>query len=98
MELEIGQIAKLNDIASKYSDIFADMDNKHEYIKARIKLTKILNAKVKVDLALSELRVVQDILDVELTANNGCKNHDLVDTTILYKEVSNAISIKRKRG
>lgn len=94
MELELGQLATLNDIACRYYDIFADMDNRHEYINARVKLTKILNTKVKVDLTLSELRVLQDILDVELTVNDGRKNLDTLEAKILYKEVSNAVSAK----
>lgn len=98
MELELGQLAKLNDIASRYDDIFADMDNKHDYINARVKLTKVLNAKVKVDLTLSELRVLQDVLDVELNDDNGCQSLDAVEAAMLYEEVSDAICAKQRRG
>lgn len=98
MELELGQLAKLNDIVSRYDDIFDGEDNQHDYINARVKLTKVLNAKVKVDLTLSELRVMQDILEVELNDDNGCQSLDAVEATMLYKEVSDAICAKQRRG
>lgn len=96
MELELGQLAKLNDIVSRYDDIFVDMDNRHEYINARVKFVKVLNAKVKVDLTLSELRVLQDVLEVELDDDNGCQSLDAVEATMLYKEVNDAICAKQR--
>ena len=68
MELTLGQLVKLNDTVSRYADIFDDEDNQHDCISAHAKLAKMLNTKVKVDLTLDELRVLQDMLDIELAA------------------------------
>lgn len=98
MELELGQLAKLNDIVSRYDDIFVNMDNRQDYIGARAKFAKLLNTKVEVDLSLEELRVVQDVLDVELDNSNGCQSLDAIEATILYKEVSDEICAKQRRN
>lgn len=98
MELTLGQLAKLNDIVSRYDDIFEGEYNQHDYINVRAKFAKILNAKVQVFLDLAELRVVQDILDIELDDDNGCQSLDAVEAEKLYKEVSDAIITKQRRG
>lgn len=98
MQLELRQLVKLNDIVSRYDDIFEGEYNQQDYIGARAKFAKILNANIKVDLSLEELRVVQDVLDVELDDDNGCQSLDAIEATVLYKEVSNEICAKQKRG